>query len=231
MVAGEKAVVISLQDSTKWPTKKERELIYDAWIIISDFSLIGSPLTKVLENYDGTYLNINKDTKKIGQNPTKLTETIIKIEKIRDALGNIDPQNKWIYYDNAGKYIHLLRDTYGKLNNRLGEYHKTSFVLVGENIDDFLNDFWLQKYAVWKIWNYKSSAELISILKKNQENSPITTIITEKNLPVQAVNALKKMNIVVYTLPDIQDDTSEWGYIRFIEKMVSTFVAAYDTYD
>lgn len=232
MVAHEHAFIVSLQNAKKWPTKTEKELISDARIIMSDFDISPeSQIGKILEKYNGTYLNVDKNLLKPSQNPAKLSETIERIEKIRDALGDVDPQNKWEYYDNAGTYTQLLRDTYKKLNNRLWEYNKTNYILVGENIDNFLDDFWLRKYAIWKISEYDNAVIFIKTVQDLQEKSPVSAIITSVELPSQIKSSLKKMNITTYTLPDIQDDTSGWWYIRFIEKMVSTFVSAYDTYD
>lgn len=57
MIAGEKAFVVSLRKNTA-PSSPEKELIYDAGIIMSDFPIAGSPLEKILQKYTGTYLNI-----------------------------------------------------------------------------------------------------------------------------------------------------------------------------
>ncbi len=58
MVAGEKAFVVSLDPNHLSPTTAEKELIYDAGIIMSDFPIAGGPLEKVLQKYTGTYLNV-----------------------------------------------------------------------------------------------------------------------------------------------------------------------------
>lgn len=59
-----------------------------------------------------------------------MADVISEIEKIRNTLSELDPVNTGSYYDNAGVYIHLLQDTYSKLNLRLTEYNKVPFVLV-----------------------------------------------------------------------------------------------------
>jgi hypothetical protein len=62
---------------------------------MSDFDApLGSQMEVILKKYNGTYLNVYNGLTGPSQNPAKLSETIEKIEKIRDALGNIDPQNK-----------------------------------------------------------------------------------------------------------------------------------------
>lgn len=62
---------------------------------MSDFDISPeSQIGKILEKYNGTYLNVDKNLLKPSQNPAKLSETIERIEKIRDALGDVDPQNK-----------------------------------------------------------------------------------------------------------------------------------------
>lgn len=38
-------------------------------------------------------------------------------------------------------------------------------------------------------------------------------------------------HVTVYRLPQIQEDTSAWGYLRYVEKVADQFVRAFDTYD
>lgn len=80
--------------------------------------------------------------------PAKLDIVITDIQKIRNTLGELDPANIGFYYDNAGTYIHLLQDTYGKLKKRLDEYNKLPFVIIGSNTSDFVENVSLQKYVV-----------------------------------------------------------------------------------
>ncbi len=144
----------------------------------------------------------------------------------------MDPENTWFYYDNAGTYIHLLNDTYSKLNKRLDEYNKLPFITIGADMSDFLKDFWLQKYKIKHLEKPSDTNTLLEKITTTQKKHPVTIIFTDTPLSKETKEALKKKyNIITYTLARIEEDTSNWWYLRFIEKRINTFVEAYDTYD
>lgn len=144
----------------------------------------------------------------------------------------MDPENTWFYYDNAGTYIHLLNDTYSKLNKRLDEYNKLPFITIGADMSDFLKDFWLQKYEIQHLEKPSDTNTLLEKITTTQKKHPVTIIFTDTPLSKETKEALKKKyNIITYTLARIEEDTSNWWYLRFIEKRINTFVEAYDTYD
>lgn len=144
----------------------------------------------------------------------------------------MDPENTWFYYDNAGTYIHLLSDTYSKLNKRLDEYNKLPFITIGADMSDFLKDFWLQKYEIQHLEKPSDTNTLLEKITTIQKKRPVTIIFTDTPLSKETQEALKKKyNIITYTLAKIEEDTSNWWYLRFIEKRINTFVEAYDTYD
>lgn len=230
MIAGEKAFVVSLRKNTA-PSSPEKELIYDAGIIMSDFPIAGSPLEKILQKYTGTYLNIAEWESK-RQSPAKLEEVISDIQKIRNTLWEMDPKNVWFYYDNAGTYIHLLQDTYNKLTKRLNEYNKTPFIIIGDDMTDFLGNFWLEKYVLWYFKNYDDLDSLVEKISRLQKKQPVRIIFSEIPPSKEIISIFKKkLNITIYTLASVDEDTSNWWYLRFIEKRINTFVEAYDTYD
>lgn len=44
-------------------------------------------------------------------------------------------------------------------------------------------------------------------------------------------NIEKTYSVTLYRLPQIEEDTSAWGYLRYLEKVADQFVRAFDTYD
>lgn len=224
MIAKNRAFVVTIDTDTTI-TKKEKEILHDSSMIISDIELAKSSFDKILKKYEWRYIDIG--TRAINQQPTKLEETIIEIEKIRDAFVNLDPKNKWMYYDSAGSYIHTLRETYKRLEQRLSEYNKKAYILVGYEPSIFLEDFWLSQYKKWHIKTYKDTSDLINQINTLREKNTVDIIISDEILPKQ----IKNLGMFIYYFPELEDDVSGWGYIRFIQKMVSTFVSAYDTYD
>lgn len=231
MIAGEKAFVVPLISVKKIPSPSERELISDSAAIMSDFPLAGSILEKTLHKYAGAYLNV-QEWEQDRQMPPKLSTVITDIQKIRNTLSQIDPDNIGYYYDNAWTYIHLLQETYDKLKKRLDEYNKLPFIIVGSSMDDFIENFWLKKYVVWHFDNFDELNKEMSKTENLQKKQPFHILFTDIIPSPYTIKTLKnKWWITIYTLADISEDTSSWWYIRFIEKRINTFVEAYDTYD
>lgn len=44
-------------------------------------------------------------------------------------------------------------------------------------------------------------------------------------------NIEKKYLVTVYRIAHLEEDTSGWGYLRYVEKIMNDFVRAFDTYD
>lgn len=99
-------------------------------------------------------------------------------------------------------------------------------------MSDFLKDFWLQKYEIQHLEKPSDTNTLLEKITTTQKKHPVTIIFTDTPLSKETKEALKKKyNIITYTLARIEEDTSNWWYLRFIEKRINTFVEAYDTYD
>lgn len=65
-----------------------------------------------------------------------------------------------------------------------------------------------------------------------QKQAHFTTLISYESPSKYLVDMLKKkFGIRIYVLPKIEEDTSGWGYLRFIEKRINTFIQAFDTFD
>lgn len=232
MIAKDDVFVVIINEK-KYLSNAERELILNSDIIISDTALEKSKIWSVLQNYKGTYLNVWWNNEANSSSIASKTNEIDHITAIRDALSEINPNKKWTYYDNAGTYIQTLGDTYTKLYDRIRGYNHSNFIIVWKNIHDFLTDFGLEKYNMGTLETTEKTNQVIweEVLSMLQiKNTWI--IFTDSDSTRQILTPLlKKTHAQIYIFPQIEEDTSEWWYIRYIEKMMNVFVSAFDTYD
>lgn len=194
-------------------------------IILSSQLLSESEIWKELQNYKGLYVTIPPFDNTKTHSLTTLTR---QIELIRDTLSDITPSHRGFYYDNAGNYIHLLDTTFNGLRTRINKYTASPFITVGDNLNNFLSALKIEKYH---LQNYTTMEELNS--DKFVEEKDIKYIFSS-GLPQESeIKKIQKKypTVTIYRLPNLADDTSRWGYIRFVEKIMNDFVAAFDTYD
>ena len=102
---------------------------------------------------------------------------------------------------------------------------------MGDNLTNFHETLGIEKY---RTKHYLTPDEFLSDKK-------IGELLEEKNINYVFISGTindaelkklqKKYPLIAYRVPDLQADTSRWGYIRFSEKMMNDFVAAFDTYD
>jgi ABC-type Zn uptake system ZnuABC Zn-binding protein ZnuA len=228
MIAQKNAFVITLGMQKKSLSKADKTLLYESAAILSDSDIQGSPLEKIVEKYDGKYAKVAATP--LEQTPEKLSDTIATIERIRDTLSEIDPDRRGTYFDNAGDYVYLLSETYQKLSQRLQEYHQKDYTFIGSSLDDFLTDIDLKKHMTLRL-EEDDTEKLAAHIEAQEKVAPLSIIISQDELSPKTKALAQKMKLETYVLPNLSDDTSEWWYIRFIEKMVQPFIAAYDTYD
>ncbi len=230
MIAKDDAFIVTI-DEKKRLTNAEKEVILNSDIIISDVSLEKSEIATVLQNYKGTYLNSGKA--EIVKGILSEKDEIDHILNIRDAFSEINPNKRGAYYDNAGTYIHLLDDTYTKLRERIQAYNQQSFIIVGQNLDNFLTDFGLQKHNSWTVSTEgKTNRAILDEIEAILQAKKVWIVFVDPDVSRDIITKLKeKTQIQVYTLITLEEDTSGWGYIRYIEKMINIFVSAFDTYD
>lgn len=199
-------------------------------IILSSKPISESDMGRELQSYKWLYITIPSD---ISKTKTHSTEALsAQIELVRDTLSDVNPSLRWFYYDNAGNYIHLLNTTLASFKTRIEKLKPTNFVTIGDNLNNFLQGIGIANYRVKNYENLNSlflDKEWQDLISAKSVNYIFTsTPINE----IDAKKVLKKYpNITIYQIPDIADDTSRWGYIRFSEKMMNDFVAAFDTYD
>lgn len=231
MIARDDAFIVTLDDSKKYLSNADKELIHGSDIVISDLSLEKSKMATVLQNYKGTYLNTWKP--EIGNWVLSEKDEIEHITAIRDIFAETNPAKKGVYYDNAGNYIHLLEDTYSKLRERIQAYNQAPFIIIGQNLDSFLSDFWIKQYSVGAIsLEWKMRNEIVEDAVLITKAQKVWIIFVDAGLSKDIIGELEKKTWAkVYPLAQLEEDTSGWGYIRYIEKMINIFVSAFDTYD
>jgi len=53
----------------------------------------------------------------------------------------VDPQNRGLYFDNAGAYIYLLNTTQARLSDRIKQYQPIPYLTVGTDLEYFIDIF------------------------------------------------------------------------------------------
>jgi ABC-type Zn uptake system ZnuABC Zn-binding protein ZnuA len=227
MIAGEKSIVIVWSGTSL--NNSEKKSLTEVDIIIGSYPIAESPINKELQNYKGLYITLPSfPTWDILYDPEIIQS---QIEIIRDALSDIDKIHHDYYHDAAGNYHYLLREMRNWLWKRIGEYHFMNFITIGENFDTLIRLFALEKYQVKNYKNiqtFLADSKAWEIIKSQAvQHIFINENSWEKNLPT----AMKKYDVNYYFLPQIQEDTSNWWYLRHMEKVVNVFIRAFDTYD
>lgn len=211
----------------------EKELINAADILITSTDKDNSVLANVLQEYHGTHLQLHQTGS--NQQIIKLSETISHIESIRDAVVELDGKNRGYYYDQAGNYENNLQETYRKLQSRINEYNKQPFLLFSdEDMGTFLWDYWLEKKSIKRYASNYLSEEKQTRTKELQnviQDKKIKIAFIKTNTEKETRAFLEKSWLTLYTINDMQEDTSAWGYLRIIEKLVNTFITAFNAYD
>lgn len=199
-------------------------------IILSSKPISESDMGRELQSYKWLYITIPSDTSKTKTHSAEALSA--QIELVRDTLSDVNPSLRWFYYDNAGNYIHLINTTLASFKTRIEKLKPTNFVTIGDNLNNFLQGIGIANYRVKNYENLSSfllDRDTPELIKEKSVNYIFAT-----NTPDEGeVKKIRKKypDITVYLTPDLEDDTSRWGYIRFSEKMMNDFVAAFDTYD
>jgi len=210
-------------------TPEQKTTFTQADITIWSYPISESPLSKELQGYRGLYVTLPSYWAwQVLYDPTIIVH---QIEIIRDALSDIDKKHHDYYHDNAGNYIYLLGEMKNRLSERINEYHKSSFITIGGDFTEVVNIFELKKHhkrhykTVESFINDPTLADFL----KTEKIQHIFVIPPLENKNVQTLE--KKYRITFYSLPTLEADTSNWGYLRHMEKVINTFVKAFDTYD
>jgi ABC-type Zn uptake system ZnuABC Zn-binding protein ZnuA len=209
-------------------SREELAKLNESTIILSSKTLSESDMAQELQSYKWLYITIPTEESKTHS----INMLTGQIWLIRDTLSDVTPSHRWFYYDNAGNYIHLLNTTLTWFRTRIDKYKPLPFITVGDNLTNFLETLGIEKY---RTKHYSTPDEFLSDKK-------IGELLEEGNINYVFVSGttndteLKKLQqkyplLITYHVPDLQADTSRWGYIRFSEKMMNDFVAAFDTYD
>lgn len=210
-------------------SKKLTEAQKKADIIIDTTTLEKSVIHWEIQQYTWTYIAIPElSTIEILHE----TETLSKqINSIRDGIVEKDTWHPGYYYDSAGNYLHLIESLYETIQTRLSKYHKAKFVTLGGDFDNFIEKFWLVDYHTK---HYKTLSDFMKNgsfkeLTKTEKINHIFVFFPMTDPEVRKIENL--YHVTVYRLPQIEEDTSAWGYLRYVEKVADQFVRAFDTYD
>lgn len=199
-------------------------------IILSSKPISESDMGRELQSYKWLYITIPSDTSKTKTHSAEALSA--QIELVRDTLSDVNPSLRWFYYDNAGNYIHLINTTLTSFKTRIEKLKPTNFITIGDNLNNFLQGIGIANY---RVKNYESLSSFLldrdaPELMKEKSVKYIFATNTPNEGEIKKIRK-KYPDITVYLTPELKDDTSRWGYIRFSEKMMNDFVAAFDTYD
>ena len=204
-------------------------LLQHSNIVLETTTISESKFSNELQNYKGLYVNIESFADEQIMFPTSYIYR--QIELIRNTLSEADPYHRGYYYDNAGGYVHLLEEMNKRLAGRINEYHHTPFITIWGNFDTFIEIFGLAKYHVKHYNTLKDFIEEKGV-KDFLRSKGIKNVFIHTPLRDYEIRDLeKKYQVVVYNLPFLKEDTSGWGYLRHVEKIMNDFVRAFDTYD
>jgi ABC-type Zn uptake system ZnuABC Zn-binding protein ZnuA len=222
---------VFIAPSTKL-SKDEITKLNSSNVLLSSTSLSESDIASQLQNYTWLYVTIPPHDSNI-QNRTLSPEALSsQIELVRDTLSDANPTQRWLYYDNAGNYIHLLNTTLNWFKTRIEKLKPTYFITIGDDLSNFLRILGIENYRVKNYENlslFFSDKETQTLITENSVNSIFTSISINE---ADARKIRKEYpNITLYKIPELADDTSRWWYIRLVEKIMNNFVADFDTYD
>lgn len=78
------------------------------------------------------------------------------------------------------------------------------------------------------IRSFLGDRDVKNLIRGNQIRHIFVTVPLSEN-DMRSVE--ETYGVTLYRIAPLQDDTSRWGYLRFVEKIMNEFVRAFDTYD
>ncbi len=225
MIAGKQGKVTILKSEKLSPA--ELTSLQKSAVILGTTPM-GDSIVKTF-NYTGLYVS----TPELPSRALTyhLTDIEHQIDLIRDALCEVNSDYCWYYYDNAGNYVHLLDEMNKRLLNRINEYRKMPFITIWGDFENFLLNFWLTDH---RLKHYETTKSFLSdrgskdfVQKNHIQHIFVYAPIEDWEIR----NIEKKYLVTVYRIAHLEEDTSGWGYLRYVEKIMNDFVRAFDTYD
>ncbi len=164
--------------------------------------------------------------------PRTQDDFIKQINIIRDTLDEMNPANHGYYFDHAGNYIHLIEETYKALKQRMQQYNLLSFITLGDDYSNIIDDFGLEKYHARHFSVTETlNDEFYDNFEDSLKSKNIRIIFVGPRTPRDVVKKLKNYDISVYYFPIVTEDVGNWWYVNYLGKMADTFIQAFDTYD
>ena len=184
MIVGDKADVITYPGL--WKDKlvyQDQKQIDGADIIITQDMPRDFSLSTVSQIFRGTHLTMIDNLHQQIISP--LSETLANIHTIRDTVAEIDPMNHGTYFDNAGNYENILQNIYKVLQQRIDEYNKKPFLIFGDHMGVFLEEFGLSQYITAtfpQTFEEDAREALFAEIEKQIERKSITIAFVEKSI-------------------------------------------------
>lgn len=227
MIVGEYGKVIIAPEQKL--SQDELSALEKSTIILGTTPISESKIRDKLGNYRGHYVTIESySDNQVIYPSVNISE---QIELVRNTLSELDPDHRWYYYDNTGSYIHLLEEMEKRLVARINEHHHAPFITLWGDFSNFIHTFGLEEYQMKHYPTIKNLMEDKN-LKDFLRTKDVKNIFIYGSVQDWEIRSIEnKYKVTVYHLAQLQEDTSGWGYLRYVEKIMNDFVRAFDTYD
>ncbi len=180
------------------------------------------------ERIDPMYL-VDESTKEEEVNPHSFIDPVVGIhmaEDMRDALMEVDPDNKDYYEENATEYLDRLNEIEQDYEKRLGELPEENKTLVTSEcaFQYMLDRYDMGEACIWKVDTEENGSpeqikSLVSFIKEH--NVPI--LFMESNVderPMETVS--KESGVEIYEKPIYSDEIGNPGdevdtYVKYLK--------------
>ena len=168
------------------------------------------------------------DGREEEMNPHAFLDPVVGIqmaENTRDALIEVDPENKAFYEENAEKYLEQLRDIDEQYRTKINEIPEEDRVLVtSEQAYQYMTKrYGLKEGYIWAIDTEENGSpeQIKSLLKFIEENEP-PVLFVETNVDTRPMETVSKESGVEIYGEIYSDEIGEPGeegdtYIKFLQ--------------
>lgn len=195
-----------------------------------------SRIFSVTDKVEPAYLE-DEATQEEEVNPHTFIDPVAGIymaEDVRDALIEIDPDNKEYYEERAGDYLDRLHELEKEYETRLGEIPEENRVLV---TSECAYQYLLERYGFDEACIYKvdteedGSPEQITALVEYIEERNVPILFVESNVdprPMETVS--KESGVDIFETPIYSDEIGQPGdevdtYVKYLEYNLDVITA------
>jgi len=220
-------------------TTKDMKKFADADIFVANGAGMESFLDRIIKQYPAVKviqlsrgIPLIKGTGDEGDNPhvwVSISNAIIQVKNLSDALRKIDPTHEIMYQKNTDEYVAQLETLRRKMHTALAPYKGKKIVTFHEAFPYFAREFKLEIAAVVEREpgsqpNARELAGTIELVKR----SKIKALFAEPQYPALAARTIaRETGARVYILnPVVTGPEQPDAYLRIMEKNLATLTEA-----